>query len=137
MNAWHPCQTEIVEDLRDLVVDRVDQSGALGNVGQPGAGDGQCPRIAVDANQTRLRAGTQQRTAVSTEADGGVDQDRAGLLQRRGEERYDPVTHHRGVDRLAHAVTQLLASATVTQTTVAVTAIATGTAMTTGKPPRR
>ena len=53
--------------------------------------------VAVDADDAGLGAAGEDRLGVAAEPEGGVDEDRAGSLQRRRDERDDPVEQHRDV----------------------------------------
>ena len=59
-------------------------------------------RVAVDADDARLRAPGEDRLGVPAEPEGGVDQDGAGALERRRDEGDDPVEQHRDVGGRCH-----------------------------------
>lgn len=105
-------QAQILEDLGDLVVGGVDQGGALANslAVQSLPGEVESLGVPVDADQAGLRGGLEDGGGVAAHAEGGVDVDRAGLLERRGQEvdgggeqdRDVPILRRQSVLRLLH-----------------------------------
>ena len=93
---------ELVEHVGDLVVHRVHQRGAALEGSQPGAGQLERVRVAVDADEVGLGAPVEDGLAVPAEAEGGVDEDGAGALERRRDQRDDPVEEHRDVGGSGH-----------------------------------
>jgi hypothetical protein len=82
----HPLRlrhSEIGQDLGDRVVHRVHQPYPRTEGCEPASGELEGLRIPVDAHDRRLRAAFQQRLGVAAHAQGGVDDDRSGLEERR------------------------------------------------------
>jgi hypothetical protein len=79
----HVVVPQLGEHLGDLVVHRVHESGAAGVRLQPGTGELEGVGVAVDADHVRLGAAGEDGLGVPAEAEGGVDQHRPRLLERR------------------------------------------------------
>ena len=79
------------------MVDGPVQPHAVAEPGEALAGDVECCRVAVDADQAGLRAGVEDQAGVPAEAEGAVDVDGAGLVKRRGEQFDDACGQNRHV----------------------------------------
>jgi hypothetical protein len=96
-DAAHARDAQVVEHPGQFVVHRVHQPDPVAETGQTTSGQFQCLGVSIEADQLRLRAGTQQRLAVSAHSQGQVDDDGAGRLQSGGQEGDTTVPHHRDV----------------------------------------
>jgi hypothetical protein len=86
-----------LDDVGDLVVDRVDAEEAVTEAGQPLPRQGQGLLVTVDTDDSSRRAAVEDRLGVASHAEGGVDADRALDGQSRLEEVHDAVPQHRNV----------------------------------------
>ena len=84
-------EAELVEDLGQLVVDRVHGREPLAEAGQPLPGQVECGRVAVDADDPGQLAAGQHRLGVAAQTEGGVDHDRALVLEGGRQQGHDPV----------------------------------------------
>ncbi|GAB3657679.1 hypothetical protein GCM10027596_13130 [Nocardioides korecus] len=76
----------------DPVAERPEPlTGALQGVG-----------VAVDADHAGLGAALEHGLAVTTQAEGGVEEDRAGAVERGRQQRDDPVEEDRDVEGARH-----------------------------------
>ncbi len=94
-------EAQPVQDLGEVGVDRVDEGGPVAEGREPLAGEPQGLLVAVEADQTDLGEPGQQGLAVAAEAEGAVDDDGPGPLQRRGQQVQAPLEHHRDMSGLA------------------------------------
>ncbi len=94
-HGLHGVQSQVGEDVGQLVVDGVHQVHALAEGLQSLTGQGQGLAVAVDADQLGVRARPQQRLGVATHTERAVDEHRARLGQRRREQLDDPGEHDR------------------------------------------
>jgi hypothetical protein len=95
---------ELGEDLADLVVHRVHEGDALAVRREALTASRQRVRVAVDADDVGLRAAFEDGLGVPTEAERGVDEQRAvpvGVPQRGRHQGDDPVEENRDVAGLA------------------------------------
>ena len=75
---------------------------AMAGWGEPASGQLECVEIAVDSDDAHLGRAAQDRLAVSAQAEGCVDDHRAGTQVGRRDERDDPIEHHRDVEGKGH-----------------------------------
>ena len=73
------------------------EGGALAVGGEPLAGQAQRLLVAVEGDEPGLGEGGEQGLAVAAEAEGAVDDDRARLGERGGQQVQAPLEHHRDV----------------------------------------
>ena len=95
-----PCTTRQAgagQDLRQFVVDRLDQGDPVGEAGQALARLRDRGRVGVDADQAEARMRGQEGAGVTGAAERRVDEDGARRLERRREQLKDPVAHDRHV----------------------------------------
>ena len=84
-------EAEVVEDVGQLVVDRVHAGEPVAEAGQPLAGQVEGRGVAVDADHPGQLAAGQHRLGVAAQAEGRVDHDRALVVEGRRQEGHDPV----------------------------------------------
>ncbi len=85
------------------------QGGPVAERGEPLPGEAQRLRVAVEPDQPDAGEGGQQRLAVPAEAERGVDDDGAGLGERRGEQ-VEAAPEHDGDVQRSHGQRLLPAS---------------------------
>ena len=95
-------EAQLVEDLGDLVVDRVHPAEPVAVRRQPPPGELEGGGVAVDADDAGVLEALEDRLGVAAEAEGAVDEDRAGVVERGGEQCHDPVEEHRDVRGAGH-----------------------------------
>ena len=78
------------------------QGGPALEGGQPLAGEVEGVLVAVDPDEAGLGAAVEHGLAVPAETQRGVDEDGAGSLERRRDQRDDPVEQDRDVGGSGH-----------------------------------
>ncbi len=92
---------EPLQHLGQLVVDGVDEGGAVAVAGEALAGEAQRLLVAVEGDEAGGGEGGEQGLAVAAEAEGAVDDDGARFGEGRGEEVEAAAEHHGDVAGVA------------------------------------
>ena len=89
---------EFVEPFVELVVNSVDEVDAVAEAFEAASGEGNRVSVAVEGDELRVGARLKHGLRVTAHAESAVDEDAAGLTERRGEEFDTAVPEDRSVE---------------------------------------